>query len=171
MKLGTWRDYDNNDRPAQKNASVLRRLKRLRGRRRRQARRERRQSQSSSGGGDGSGFRGEMLALHNNAKPGSLRLNDQLNRAAQGKAEEMNRTGRMSHYNADGSFFDKRISRAGYDWRTCGENIAEGFDDPKRVFAAWMNSPAHKANIMAPKFDEVGFGYCDGWWATEFGAR
>lgn len=118
---------------------------------------------------------GPLLNLHNEARRdagcGALRLNDQLDRAAEGKADEMARTRRMSHTNADGSNFDKRITRTGYQWVSVGENIANGFSSPSSVFSAWMRSPAHRANIVACKFTEIGFGEKDGYFAAEFGRR
>lgn len=131
----------------------------------------------ATGGGGGAGRESDevLVRLHNEARHdagcGPLRLNDQLDRAAEGKADEMARFNYMDHTNKDGSSFDKRISRAGYDWKSVGENIARGFSSPSSVMSAWMKSPTHRANVLACKYTEVGFGENDGYWAAEFGRR
>lgn len=154
------------NKPAAKKASLA---KRLRGRLRRQKRHQEHDPVSAAG------FAGELLDLHNAARHrtglGSLRLNGDLGSAASGKASEMDRFNYMSHTNRDGSFFDKRITRTGYDWVWCGENIAEGFSSASAVFSAWMNSPPHRANILSRKATEIGFGNSGGAWSAEFGNR
>ena len=54
----------------------------------------------------------------------------------------------------------QRIEKAGYDYRSVGENIATGekgatVDD---VFKGWMESKVHRDNILSPKYDEIGLG-------------
>ena len=56
-----------------------------------------------------------------------------------------------------GSTFRERIEHQGYvNWRTIGENIAAGQTDAQEVVDAWLASPHHCANLMNPKFSEVG---------------
>ena len=48
----------------------------------------------------------------------------------------------------------------GEDWYTVdgmsyGENLARGFSNDKEMFDAWMESPAHRENILCPKFETV----------------
>lgn len=116
-----------------------------------------------------------LLRLHNEVRKsagcGPLHLDGKLDKAAEGKADDMARYSYMSHTNHDGSFFDKRITRSGYDWSTVGENIGEGFSSPTSVMTAWIHSPEHYANIVSCKYHDVGFGEKDGYWATEFGAK
>lgn len=116
-----------------------------------------------------------LLRLHNRARAKQglrpLRFNAQLGRAAQAKANEMASTRSMSHTNEDGSSFDKRITRAGYDWLSAGENIGRDFLSAEAVFKAWLASPGHRRNILQRKFDEVGFGEMNEFWAAEFGRR
>jgi uncharacterized protein YkwD len=59
---------------------------------------------------------------------------------------------------------------------TLGENImvGPGSLSPAAVEAAWMNSPAHKANILSRSFNIVGIGYVRGpdgriWAVQDFG--
>ena len=57
------------------------------------------------------------------------------------------------------------------------ENIAAGYPTAEDVVSGWMNSPGHRANILSPKYTEVGVGVVNGegkfgtYWAEEFGAR
>ena len=49
-------------------------------------------------------------------------------------------------------------SRVGYE---VGENIAWGtlsLATPRAIVAAWMASPAHRANILDPRYRETGIG-------------
>jgi uncharacterized protein YkwD len=70
---------------------------------------------------------------------------------------------------------DVRLSDCGYTFNTdIGENIAEGFQTPSDVVAAWMNSPEHRANILNPTFTVLGVGAARDasgayWWTTDFG--
>lgn len=42
----------------------------------------------------------------------------------------------------------------------CGENINQtaGTDPVQRLFAGWMNSPSHRANILRPETTRIGIG-------------
>jgi uncharacterized protein YkwD len=51
-----------------------------------------------------------------------------------------------------------RLTRAGVVWNTYGENIAQGQLTAAAVMSAWMNSPAHRANILNPAFGRIGVG-------------
>ncbi|MGC0385345.1 CAP domain-containing protein [Streptomyces sp. SAI-129] len=54
-----------------------------------------------------------------------------------------------------------------------GENIARGQADAQSVMDAWMNSPAHRANILNCDFKTLGVGVHFGsggpWWTQDFG--
>jgi uncharacterized protein YkwD len=105
-----------------------------------------------------------------------LTLNATLTRAASTHAESMARLGYMEHKGRDGSTPAERASRAGYDWRSIGENIAMGQTTPEQVTQDWLRSPEHCANIMEPKFTEMGVAFSvnngsEGgiYWAQAFG--
>jgi uncharacterized protein YkwD len=58
------------------------------------------------------------------------------------------------------------------------ENIAAGYGTPAQVMQAWMDSPGHRANILATSSWEVGVGYHEGhegsygrYWVLDFGRR
>jgi uncharacterized protein YkwD len=109
----------------------------------------------------------------------ALAASDQLNRSAQGWTGTMVLTGQFTH--GPGNAFAARISAAGYNWQTAGENIATGFSTPRAVVAAWMASTDHCHNILDPSFRDVGTGESDSavgnaasgpaTWTQDFGLR
>jgi len=52
-----------------------------------------------------------------------------------------------------------RMEDAGYLWSSAAENIAAGYSTPTEVMAGWMDSPGHRANILATGSREIGVGY------------
>jgi uncharacterized protein YkwD len=44
------------------------------------------------------------------------------------------------------------------NWPGMGENVAYGQKDPADVMRAWLTSPGHRANILNPKYTEIGVG-------------
>lgn len=78
--------------------------------------------------------------------------------AAMAHSEDMAATGRMSHTGSDGSDAGIRLARAGFTWRTWGENVAAGQRTAQDVLTAWMNSPGHRANILGTTFTTIGVG-------------
>jgi len=97
-----------------------------------------------------------------------------LQAAASAHAEDMARRGVMDHAGGDGSTPAERATRAGYDWRTVGENVATGQSTPEQVVAGWLDSPRHCANIMSADFTEMGVAVASNaggvYWAQVFGA-
>ncbi len=87
-----------------------------------------------------------------------LRLNPQLTTAAQGHAQDMANTGRISHTGSDGSTMRSRIDATGYRWRAIGENVAMGQPTAAAVMESWLNSPGHRQNLLNPTFTELGLG-------------
>lgn len=92
----------------------------------------------------------------------------------------------FAHVAPDGATLTDRLEADGYidpdgDW-TVGENIAWGqgsISTARAITVAWMNSPAHRDNILEPEYTEVGIGVVPGtpgdtsWGATyttDFGA-
>lgn len=51
---------------------------------------------------------------------------------------------------------ERRMYHSG--WAGMGENVAYGQRDPSDVMRAWMNSTGHRANILSPRYSEVGVG-------------
>lgn len=87
-----------------------------------------------------------------------LRLNGQLEQAAQAKVEDMINNNYWDHFRpvdhkAPWNFIDE----SGYGYRVAGENLARGFRTEEGITNAWMQSPTHRANMLSPKYQEVGF--------------
>nr|WP_317623435.1 CAP domain-containing protein [Streptomyces noursei] len=101
-----------------------------------------------------------------------LTLNEKLTKAAQDHSRDMADHGNMSHTGSDGSDPGARITTAGYNWGSYGENVAYGYDTPESVMAGWMSSPGHKRNILDCSFKEIGVGLAQpgSYWMQDFGA-
>ncbi|MET8249407.1 CAP domain-containing protein [Streptomyces sp. NPDC005202] len=98
-------------------------------------------------------------------------LNAKLSKAAQDHSTDMASHRNMSHTGSDGSDPGERLTRAGYNWSTYGENVAYGYSTPEQVMAAWMSSPGHKRNILTCAFKEIGVGLAQpgSYWTQDFG--
>ena len=112
----------------------------------------------------------------NAAQP--LRWNARLAAAAAAHAEDMARLDYFSHTGRDGSNPAQRVERAGYRYRSTGENIAAGQMQPEAAVAGWLKSPPHCANLMNRTFTEMGAAYAVNaqselgvYWAQEFGTQ
>ena len=93
----------------------------------------------------------------NSARP--VRWNDSLAEASQVHSEDMARYNYFSHSGRDGSDPAQRVERAGYRYRSIGENIAAGQMKPEDAVAGWIKSPEHCANLMNPAFTEMGVAF------------
>jgi hypothetical protein len=82
--------------------------------------------------------------------------NQKLNQAAQSKAQNMVQNNYFAHTSPSGVSPWFWFTKAGYNYKYAGENLAIGFFDSKEVYEAWLNSPSHKANIVNPNYTEVG---------------
>jgi uncharacterized protein YkwD len=108
-----------------------------------------------------------------------LRSDPLLEKAAQKHAEDMLARGYFAHESPSGTTVKERAREAGYEWRTIGENIAEGQFTVDEVMDTWMESPGHRRNILDPAFTEIGIGLALGkgkngernvLWVQNFGA-
>jgi uncharacterized protein YkwD len=79
-----------------------------------------------------------------------------LEQAAQKHSDDMATRNFFSHTGSDGSAPWQRLTAAGYNWRSMGENIAAGYTSIDAVVAGWLKSPGHCANIMKSGFREIG---------------
>lgn len=89
-----------------------------------------------------------------------LTISDKLNASAQKKCEDMVAKNYWSHNDPQGNEPWHFFTDAGYSYNDAGENLAYGYIKEGDVITGWMNSPAHKENLLATKFTEVGFGVC-----------
>ena len=90
------------------------------------------------------------------APAGALTWNAQLTSAAYGHSSDMAANNYFSHTSLDGRSMVDRINATGYDWSTVGENIAGGYGTMQQVVDGWMSSDGHCANLMNPRFTEMG---------------
>jgi uncharacterized protein YkwD len=52
-----------------------------------------------------------------------------------------------------------RVRAAGYKDALVGENVGKGFKNTvEEIFTQWMNSDAHRGNILHKGFTEIGLG-------------
>jgi uncharacterized protein YkwD len=114
-------------------------------------------------------IRAAVVCLHNQIRarhhlPG-LRENRRLRRAARGHSRDMVADGYFEHTTPEGATMADRIVRAKYvGWDEpwlLGENLAWGtgsLGTPRGAVDAWMNSPAHRANLLKRAYREVGVG-------------
>lgn len=91
-----------------------------------------------------------------------LNSNEQLNKAAQMKAEDMASKDYFSHTNPEGKRSWHWLQDVGYKYQYAGENLAVNFYESEAVTVAWMNSPTHKANIVKSAYTEIGTGVATG---------
>lgn len=100
----------------------------------------------------------------------ALIIDSNLTEAAQIRAKELPVS--FSHTRPDGSGFFTVFAEADILFKNAGENLAQGYENPKEVMQAWMNSKSHQANIMNADYAKIGV-YCyyyNGrlYWAQEF---
>ncbi len=86
-----------------------------------------------------------------------LTLNDQLSQAAELKAEDMLSKDYWAHNAPDGTTPWVFIKGAGYSYVYAGENLARGFKESDDIVNAWMASETHRANILSPRYKDIGF--------------
>lgn len=82
-----------------------------------------------------------------------------LQEAAQIRAEETVRS--FSHTRPDGRASSTVLEDLAIDWRSCGENIAYGYQDAEAVMDGWMHSDGHRANILNQSFAYIGVGVAE----------
>jgi uncharacterized protein YkwD len=89
-------------------------------------------------------------ARHNNDK-GTLILDPELSKAAKKHTTEM--VNRNTLYHTESGDLRHRVT----NWSTLGENVGVG-STVDSLHTAFMNSPAHKENILFTSFKYVGVG-------------
>jgi uncharacterized protein YkwD len=128
------------------------------------------------GGFDRSTEIAAMLTRHNSTRSGlgraALTQNILLNQIAQDQADYMAGSGQLVHTDGSGLHVDGRANAIGYSWNDIGENI--GYDDnPEELYAGWLGSPGHYANVTSNAFQEAGIGVTDAgpiqYWCVVFG--
>lgn len=112
---------------------------------------------------DGKGKADEVLRLSNSYRAnqglGQLKLDSELCRVAQAKADDMAAKGYFSHQSLTYGSPSDMLKAFGVSYRYMGENIAKGYTDAGSVMTGWMNSQGHRANILNKNFTKLGVGY------------
>ena len=135
-------------------------------------------------------FDWQILDLVNQerAKVGAdpLRINQQLDDAANFHAQDQANMDNMTHIGSNGSSLGSRVDATGYEWSGLAENVSQVALDPETVMfggqgyrgigiQGWMDSPGHRNNILNPDLEEIGIGYAESsdgspYWTQVFGA-
>jgi hypothetical protein len=85
-----------------------------------------------------------------------LEINDKLSQAAGNKCQDLIEKNYFAHTSPSGKLFWQWIKETGYNYLYAGENLAIDFSDNNEVIKAWLVSPTHRANILNPKFTQIG---------------
>jgi uncharacterized protein YkwD len=91
-----------------------------------------------------------------------VKISARLTASAAQHSKEMGADGYFEHNSHDGTAFWKRIGRwygsNGYSYWSVGENLLWSSPqvDPAGAMQLWMNSPEHRANILSPRWREIG---------------
>jgi len=85
-------------------------------------------------------------------------FNAQLTEAAEFRAQDMVANNYFSHYAPDGTTAADVVAATGYEASWLAENLLMGTTDESTAVDAWMSSPSHAANIVAPEAQEIGLG-------------
>ena len=94
----------------------------------------------------------------------AFREDPALSARAQERAERMCASRSFSHDGYQAAF-------RGSPYRSMGENLAMGHQEPRAVHAQLMNSPGHRANLLKRGFDAVGIGHACTITVELFGGR
>lgn len=91
-----------------------------------------------------------------------LHLNAKLSAAAREHTQQMAQDGYFAHESADGSAFWQRIqafyASGPWSYWSVGENLLWSSPDvtPQAALSMWLKSPEHRANLMNPRWREIG---------------
>jgi len=97
-----------------------------------------------------------------------LEISANLSAKARVKAQDMKKNNYFNHTSpVYGSPF-AMMQSLGITYRSAAENIAMGYRTAQAVVNAWMASPSHRANILSTRYDTMGIGFADGYWAQWF---
>jgi len=104
----------------------------------------------------------QLVELANRARAtagcGALRWDAELAAAAQAHGRDLVWAESFSHTGSDGSNVLHRVRRHSTRWRLVGENLASGMSLAEDAIVAWLNSPAHRDNLLNADFTHVGSG-------------
>ena len=85
-----------------------------------------------------------------------------LDKAAQEKAQDMLENKYFDHNSPTGLTPWHWFDEVGYDYYYAGENLAMNFLDSEEVINGWLNSPAHKENLLNKDYKDIGIAVLSG---------
>ena len=85
-----------------------------------------------------------------------LNENSLLDISASKKALDMLSQNYWDHVSPQGVYPWSLMNQAGYRYATAGENLGKGYFDAQSQVSGWMNSPAHRTNLLNSNFREAG---------------
>jgi uncharacterized YkwD family protein len=88
-----------------------------------------------------------------------LALDSSISNVARIKSKDMSDNNYFAHQSPTYGSAGDMLTQHGIRYSAWGENIAAGQRTPEEVVSAWMNSPGHRANILASHFTKIGVGY------------
>jgi len=91
-----------------------------------------------------------------------LRQDVRLDRAAEARMDEMEKSGYWGHYPPDGSNPFAWLRLNGYDYAAAAENLAKGVESTEYLISGWMGSRGHRANILAWDLNDIGVAIIEG---------
>lgn len=91
-----------------------------------------------------------------------LQFNEKLSQAAFLKAQNMFEEQYWAHVSPSGIQPWKWLGDVGYNYSFAGENLAKNYPSAQATVDAWMQSPAHRENILNQNYTDVGFAVVDG---------
>lgn len=87
-----------------------------------------------------------------------LTTDNKLMSAAQMKAEDMAKGHYFAHTAPDGTVPWDYFKKVEYIYEDAGENLAVTNQDASSVINGWLNSPAHRENLLSTKYNNMGIG-------------
>ncbi|WP_327229177.1 CAP domain-containing protein [Streptomyces noursei] len=94
--------------------------------------------------------------------------------AAQRHSADMAARGYYEHVSPEGVGPDARITAAGYQWSSWGENLDRGPQSAAAAVRDWMGDAPHRDNLLDCRFTAVGIGIVHGaggpWWTQDLAA-
>lgn len=102
----------------------------------------------------------EVIALTNQSRTAAgltvLSENKYLSQAASDKAEDMINNDYFAHTSPTGVGPWHWFKTAGYNYKYAGENLAVNYTNAEEQDSAWMKSETHRANILNPRYQDIG---------------
>jgi uncharacterized protein YkwD len=96
----------------------------------------------------------------------AVHLDGRLVQAARAHTEALAARGTLTHGN-----FAGRMAALGPGYGYTAENLAGGMQSPAAVVAAWMRSPAHRANLLQPSVTVIGLAHSKTIWTLILAQR